>query len=290
MRVSPQGILGKVPVFDSVGALLSASVGASLLAGSPERIFSDKAALGAAVGLAAYAMCRAAFFLLATGLPTVGCTESQAGPYPKLVRSYRLRAQRLRLACRLILLATLISLLGGVWLFLYADVVARDATRGFDARQLDSRLSRYMDVWAKHLEQAGISPHSSENAQELRLMASELKAEIRAGADRVAQAQGANQSLVSSLSTRIGTLVLLLFLVQILVSLYRYQTRLAAFYDARADVLELLTPATGLGFEQLIQLTFPDKLDFIKQEKAPADYALELAKQIIERSERNERR
>ena len=80
---------------------------------------------------------------------------------------------------------------------------------------------------------------------------------------------------VSTQITRIGSIVLILFLVQILVALYRYNTRLAAFYDARADLIimvdrplillekaDALTPG-GVDFTKGIQSAASDMKDFI---------------------------
>jgi hypothetical protein len=60
---------------------------------------------------------------------------------------------------------------------------------------------------------------------------------------------------VSILTTRIGAVALLIFLVQILTSIFRYQIRLAAFFDARADALAAVTGTGGLEeVERLVKL------------------------------------
>ncbi len=71
------------------------------------------------------------------------------------------------------------------------------------------------------------------------------------GADRLvslaaeSEKRGVNLELsdtsyvVSTLSTRIGAALILIFLVRNLVSLYRYNVKLAAFYDTRADAIQL---------------------------------------------------
>lgn len=57
--------------------------------------------------------------------------------------------------------------------------------------------------------------------------------------------------LVSTLSTKIGSVLLLIFLVQHLSSLYRYNIRLAVFCDSRADLLQMLTPSFRLGADAM---------------------------------------
>ena len=83
---------------------------------------------------------------------------------------------------------------------------------------------------------------------------------------------------------RLGIVVLLLFLVQVLVSLNRYNTRLAAFYLARADTLLLLADGTRSvpldAAERLMQTLSPDQLDFGRTPKAVAQHAVDLARAL----------
>lgn len=46
--------------------------------------------------------------------------------------------------------------------------------------------------------------------------------------------------LIQTSVTRFGPMLIILFFVSILVNLYRYNIRLAAFYDARADAIEMM--------------------------------------------------
>ncbi len=85
-------------------------------------------------------------------------------------------------------------------------------------------------------------------------------------------------------------IVLLLFLVQLFVSLYRYNMKMAAFHDSRADVLLLISDTSALTFEQLARITFSDELDFSKLERPPTEYAVDLAKQLISRADQTKTR
>ena len=67
---------------------------------------------------------------------------------------------------------------------------------------------------------------------------------------------------IASLATRVGAVFLLLFLVQILVSLYRYNIRLASYYDARADALQLSNRSEGEEFAKLVLVLSPENLEF----------------------------
>ena len=93
--------------------------------------------------------------------------------------------------------------------------------------------------------------------------------------------------LVSAIATRVGAIVLLLFLVKILVPLYRYNIKLASYYDARADVLELIGPGLreDKAYDTLAKLTSaltPEGIDFGSPPPSPTDQAIELAKHILE--------
>ena len=66
------------------------------------------------------------------------------------------------------------------------------------------------------------------------------------------------------LSTKIGTTVLLLFLVQILVTLYRYNIRLASFYDSRADILQLVKGDGDNTMPSLASILAADRVEFGK--------------------------
>jgi hypothetical protein len=77
-------------------------------------------------------------------------------------------------------------------------------------------------------------------------------------------AHASTEYIASMLSVRIGTALLVIFLAQTFVGVYRYNRRLQAFYDARADALELggLTP-------DLIAAVAADAVPFGPEAKAP---------------------
>lgn len=68
--------------------------------------------------------------------------------------------------------------------------------------------------------------------------------------------------LISSSVTRLGSVLLLIFGVRILVMLYKYNVRLAAFYSAQADALELIPGSDIDNFSKLVRVLSPDHLDF----------------------------
>lgn len=84
--------------------------------------------------------------------------------------------------------------------------------------------------------------------------------------------------LIASAVTRLGVVLLILFLVQILVGLYRYNTRLAAFYLGRRDALQIWTGDK----EELegLQKLFTPSFDLGKEPKHPIE---DIVNQLIEK-------
>lgn len=65
---------------------------------------------------------------------------------------------------------------------------------------------------------------------------------------------------------KFGTVSLLIILIGILVSLYKYNTRLAAFYQARVDALQLQPTQDKVGFVRLASALTPS-IDFSKADQ-----------------------
>lgn len=76
---------------------------------------------------------------------------------------------------------------------------------------------------------------------------------------------------LSTTITRIGAVLLLIFGVQILIGFYRYNLKLAAFYDARADALELLDENSLSDIQSVVEAFSPDKIEIGKSPATPID-------------------
>lgn len=231
-------------------------------------------------------------------------TESGNEVIELIIVSLRERAKKLAFASRITLVAIFLTLVGGVQVFIYADSIAQQSEfeyRKYQSERLFSKLSESLvtslqgnDVLQvvikpdEKIDREKISEISSKAADSIANRLSEdlskkfsqqFIMELEA-IEKAKKGDGVDSSVISALSTRIGSVFMLLFLVQILVSLYRYSTRLAAFYDGRADALQLCKNFDDLNLESLVALTSPDNLDF-KAQRPPTDQAIELAKQII---------
>jgi hypothetical protein len=87
-------------------------------------------------------------------------------------------------------------------------------------------------------------------------------------------------SVIHTNVTRIGSLVMIIFLVTILAPLYRYCLRLAAFYDARSDAMLLAhAQMTTSRFVELAAAMTP-ALDFGSPPPTPIDQFIALVREI----------
>jgi uncharacterized membrane protein YcjF (UPF0283 family) len=86
--------------------------------------------------------------------------------------------------------------------------------------------------------------------------------------------------VISTAVSRVGAVLILLFLVQIFVSGFRYLMRLAAFYNARADALELLGKIDEKEYRALSLALSPDSLDFGELPKTPTEQVAALAAEV----------
>lgn len=91
--------------------------------------------------------------------------------------------------------------------------------------------------------------------------------------------------LIQTNITRFGPMIIIFFFVSILVNLYRYNVRLSAYYNARADALILMGDNYDSAMlERLVTALSPDLLDIGKPPKLPTEYVFELAKTAVEKT------
>lgn len=111
---------------------------------------------------------------------------------------------------------------------------------------------------------------------------SSLKSFVQSAADSAKLSEDTNKHLlISSLTTRISAASLLAFIVVVLVNLYRYNVRLAAFYISRLDTLRLVGRTyDAKAIEQIAKLLSPDKLDIDKMPESPTKQVIDLLKEV----------
>ena len=88
--------------------------------------------------------------------------------------------------------------------------------------------------------------------------------------------------LVASAITRFGILLVVIFLVQILVGVYRYSLRLAGFYAARADALMARIDPKGAIGDWATVMT-PMDIDFGRQPVSPAEHISRLVEAYLQK-------
>jgi hypothetical protein len=100
------------------------------------------------------------------------------------------------------------------------------------------------------------------------------------GSDLTANGGNETARLVQTSITRFGTLAIISFLVGIFISLYRYNIRLAGYYQARADALTLMsTSLNTVGFPTLSTSLTP-QLDFGKVPRTPTGEVIDLLRAL----------
>jgi hypothetical protein len=80
---------------------------------------------------------------------------------------------------------------------------------------------------------------------------------------------GAAPELWETVSFRAGLVIFSFFVMQVLVSAFRYSLRLAAFYDGRADALALSQNGDHAALEATAKLFTPSDIDFGPATRTP---------------------
>lgn len=221
------------------------------------------------------------------------------GSVHQVVVQMRRRAERLRRAAFGSLIIIIVSLAGGTIVFLQAgtraqeeadldtreylnnrnSIEAQERERANAARERQALLSKPMKTAeeVQRLDELGLElPRLEDEIKQLKTLQDELLVNSR-------ESRAADQSLsvyLSSLTTRTGVVLLLIFLVRILTQQYKYNIRLASFLSARADCLQLA--GTNLDtLPRFVELLGTDGIDYTDQLRSEADHLLKLAREAI---------
>lgn len=218
---------------------------------------------------------------------------------PGIWESLRGRARWLRRFGFSALVGATVCIAGGVALFVLAgQIAARDAKYWGPAltesgARTDVSIERIERKIRERSDDApGRSPTPAEKPAEKSSssVAAEVKAQralIERLEDRVGnlgqlvmavEAQANTNAVVSTLVTRAGAVLLLIFLVQILVSFSRYTFRMAIYLESRADALDLLRSDSDEALSALNAFFAPQSVDFGKPIGGPAEQVLALLK------------
>jgi hypothetical protein len=203
-----------------------------------------------------------------------------------IVRTFRQRATGLRLASWFALFLTFIAIAVGLYLFAIAGTIASKdySARAERAAQQQKEFQLGVDMTLRQYAY-NQTYQSSEAAQALTELRKAIEEEAKTVNESVRALDPSEQKgniplylLLSTISTRIGSVLLLIFLVQILISVYRYSVRLQAYYDARADALLLAHQDGAPELQQLVAIMSPERLGFGKPPATPTENMLEMIK------------
>jgi hypothetical protein len=214
----------------------------------------------------------------------------------KIVKQLRVRAHRLRRNAAITIVFIGFLLVSGIAIFGYAGEIARAEAESEETNAILNRVAKGLHENTIELT-ADIIRLSAETENKKISDTSEVQTilKISETLERTAQIikdinerpipeKNHTRFLISTITTRIGIVVLLLFLVQILVPLYRYNIKLSGFYEARANALELLELVDDKNddaLERLVSVFSPDSLEFGKAPATPTQQAIDMAKDVI---------
>ncbi len=160
----------------------------------------------------------------------------------------------------------------------FAQASAIQAGLGSDERALSAIASKMQDKDRSNADLVKELGLAEGNLAALRASVNELPKSIpdaKEGRDADRQ-----RSAIAAIVIRITAGVLLGFLTQVILSVYRYNARLAAFYEARADALLVAGELDSGTLEKVAKLLFPERLDLDKIPESPSKQVVEMLKQL----------
>jgi hypothetical protein len=105
------------------------------------------------------------------------------------------------------------------------------------------------------------------------------EAEKRNGSDKKPQATVEWAYVVQTNATRLSALAIIFFLMAVLVPQYRYNIRMAAFYDGRLDSIRIwgkVPPITSIEEWQKLVILMTPNINFSKAPDTPVDQLIEI--------------
>lgn len=204
-----------------------------------------------------------------------------------LMRSLRRRAASLRNAARFTLFLTFISIATGLYIFTTAGQIAlKDSYSAQLSEQLRNASSDEMFAVGilQNMVYSGAfsTPQLQDEIKNTAKGIGDRAAQRDQAISRIEQAVSGKDTLyffLSTITTRIGSVLLLIFLVQILLSVYRYSIRLETYYASRADALLLYDGSDREQLQQIISALSPERIDFDKPPTSPIEHAVEVVKE-----------
>jgi len=227
---------------------------------------------------------------------------TESTDFSNLIGTFRARAKTLRCSAIWVLILIIAVLLAGITVFIKAGDLANSESAKIFQRRIESINNaieynqKEITYLQREIEQEKSQANPGPLLEDFQTRLTEARGRdksLRDSLHRVEQEGGdvvtdrSSQPygiLVSAIATRVGSIVLLLFLVRILAPLYRYNKRLSAYYDGRADALDLTRLSKASDRELFHKLTLslsPDNIDFREGPSSPTEEVLGLLRQIF---------
>ena len=230
----------------------------------------------------------------------MSATQLAAVNFAKTLRARATKNRRFAIATLLLVAAAMVV---GVALFIYAAVITEGdqavlrRIAEYEAQKISidvdniqkefRRIAEELAFFEKLLpvktalpgpatERATVTAEAAWHAQRF----DSLRESVRRLLDmRLAATTAAPPDLnLSVLTTRLGAAVLLIFFVQLLVSLYRYFLKLANHYESRADALDYCASVSTATLAEALAFFSPDKVEVGAPEATPIDTVAGLLK------------
>lgn len=222
----------------------------------------------------------------------------------EIIKNLRVRASRFRSVAFIALGLSVALLIGAIYLFLYASELSfRDNVNLIELKSIQiQELNKQRNVLNLELKEAqerylaeirgtggtgklGAGPVAKlfkdrmiELDMQLSEMDSRIASESKARNDGKQNAISMSQVITTSV-TRLIVLGTVIFLVQILVNLYKYNMRVAGHYEAIADAMSISgTTISSESFVNIAELLSTNKIDFGATPSSIFDKAIDLIK------------
>lgn len=224
----------------------------------------------------------------------------------EIVSSLRVRASRFRQVAFVALGVSVALLIIAIYLFLYASELSfKDSVNLLELKsiqieqlnkqrtELNIELTKAQERYLSEIKGAGptglagMGPVSKQLQERMQYLEYQLKSmDEKLASEQSALSNGNRNEIsmsqvITTSITRFIVLGTVIFLVQILINLYKYNMRVAGHYEAIADALALSEkPIEAESFSDIAELISPNKIDFGTTPSSIFNQAIELSKAV----------
>jgi predicted PurR-regulated permease PerM len=175
----------------------------------------------------------------------------------EVIKSLQKMAKYFRIVAMFTMLLMVLAMIGGFLIFYAAgEIVARENLnsyqRAIGVQNSIQSAQAELESFAGPLKELG-----KEKTHEISAKLEKLESKMKSIEQK--QKSGLDKHIsVVSMITRISAGIILIFLVQILAKMYRYNVRLATFYESRANALNLAANLDSDSIQRTADLLGPE--------------------------------